>query len=99
MSDTAYLILLLIANIPLFLVVGWLVFDTRSEAFDSFYEMLLSLIWLVLIGWTRWGRSHDGLISYVLFLVICAAILFAEHRVLTYFDLAPAKLTLAPLSQ
>ncbi len=81
-----YWTILLLANVPLFILVGWLVFDTKETAADSFADSLISLVYVLLVGsWVRLARDQEGLWEVALFLLVCAAIVYGEHFLLSSY--------------
>ena len=90
MSESTYWTILIVANVPAYLVIGWLIFDTGDAAVDSLVAAVKALVRAALIGWFRWRDDVWELINYAIFLAVCAAVVTAEHWILVRYGLAPA---------
>lgn len=88
---------LIILNIPVYLFVGWLVFDTKDNAADTFFETIVEILKIVIgsviVGWLikddeagGWG----GLIPIAIWLIACALIVYGEYRLIEKFWFADA---------
>jgi len=43
--------LLIIVNLPIYMGLGWILFDSKESAADTFFETLVSLLMLIAFGW------------------------------------------------
>lgn len=80
---------LIVANIPVYLFVGWLVFDTKGKAAETIFQTVLAVLRAILLpGFVRvlMGAEDEGS-PWDLFLFIggCTAIVWGEHLLLTKF--------------
>lgn len=81
-----YIAVLLILNIPVFLFVGWVIFDTADNAAESIYETIGGILKAILIpGIIRMALGEDesdgagSIFQTLVFFVTCGAILYGEH--------------------
>lgn len=88
------LLVLLIANIPTYLVIGWLIFDTGDAAADSMVDAMKLFVRIVYRGFRGWRDDPGAMMKCGLLLVICAAVITAEHWMLVRYNLAPSELNL-----
>lgn len=86
------IIILIILNIPLFLFIGWLAFDTGADAAATFGETLLALLQILLIPRIiRVMLDMDdegalGLVPIIGFFIACGAIVYGEYALIrTWF--------------
>jgi hypothetical protein len=84
---------LIVLNIPVYLFIGWLVFDTSATAAESFYEAIVSILKAIFIpGIIRVLMDEDdesgvGLLAIAAFLFACGGIVYGEHYLITeYFN-------------
>ena len=85
---------LVVLNIPVYLFIGWLAFDTKSNAADSFWDTLVVIvkrifvprILLVLSG--NDDDDGEGTFAVFAFFVACGAIVYAEHYLITRYVLS-----------
>lgn len=82
-----YFTILILANIPLYLLIGWIFFDNGDHAKETFFEAILTLLKSfvpplvrVFLGWDE--DDGFGTIEIVAFLAGCIAITFGEHFLL-----------------
>ncbi len=80
------IIVLAIVNIPVYLFVGWLAFDTGSKAGDTFVETLvavLKIIFIPRIVRVLMGDDDDtaalGIFPLLGFLAACAGLVYGEY--------------------
>jgi hypothetical protein len=93
MTDGIYWALLVLASIPLYLVIGWAIFDTGDNAKDTFADTLIALLKIIFVpGIVRVlvGMDDDGAYGafpIALFFAGCAAITYVEHLILQKYVL------------
>ncbi len=83
-------ILLTVVNLPLYLFLGWLVFDTAEDAAETFFETIVAILKAIFIpGIVRlamddWDDEEGwGLLPIFAFLFACIGITYGEHYVLS----------------
>lgn len=82
------LVVLLVVNIPVYLFLGWVVFDNRHSAAQSFFETLVGLLKLLLVP--RIVRMFIGmdedeslsLLQVAAFLFACGMVVYGEFYLL-----------------
>jgi hypothetical protein len=78
------LALLLILNLPVFLFVGWIVFDTKDDAAETakigIIELLMEMVCLLTSRFRWWGDSEVSGSAYTMlgFFVACTLIVSVE---------------------
>ena len=92
----ALIVTLIVLNIPLFLFIGWLAFDSKEGAAKTFGETIITLLQILLIprivrevlGMDDEGAL--GLVPIIGFFIACGAMVAGEYwLVLQWFpDLA-----------
>lgn len=76
---------LIVLNIPLFLFIGWLAFDSRAGAAATFGETIVALLQILLIPRIVrevLGMDDDGALGLVPiagFFIACGAIIAGEY--------------------
>ncbi len=82
-----YLILL---NIPAYLFIGWLVFDTKDDAATTFFDTTVALLKAILIPRiirVLMGDVDDdgtwGIVPIFAFFFACGGLVWFEHYLLT----------------
>lgn len=77
--------ILAVVNIPVYLFVGWLVFDSKSNATDTFADTIFAIIKIILVPWiirAPLGMDDDekaaGIFPILGFLFACAGIVYGE---------------------
>ncbi len=81
-------------NIPSFIFVGWVLFDTKDSAAETFFETTVTILKIALVPpIIRHLLSWDdleafGIFSIAPFFVACAAIVYAEHWLIVKFLLS-----------
>jgi hypothetical protein len=81
---------LILLNLPLFLFIGWLAFDTASGASQTFFETTVAVLKIILIPWiVRRALGMDdynavGILPIAGFFIACGMILFGEIRLLKW---------------
>jgi hypothetical protein len=79
------IIILIVLNIPLFLFIGWLAFDSKAGAAKTFGETIVSLLQILLIprivrevlGMDDEGAL--GLVPIIGFFIACGAMVAGEY--------------------
>ena len=76
--------LLIPLNIPVYLFLGWIVFDTPGKAGMTFFETLVQILKCIAIPrFIRLFMDDDeegeGVFSVVIFLIACIAVTWGEH--------------------
>ena len=80
---------LIVLNIPVYLFIGWLVFDTKDDAADTFLDTTIAVIKIILVpGIVRvlLGDDDDeawGLLPLAAFLFACAGVVYGEYYLIT----------------
>jgi len=81
---------LIILNIPVFLFIGWLAFDSAGSAADTFFETIIALLKQLFIPWSvRVLLGMDttdaiGIFPIAGFLIACAFVVYGELRLLEW---------------
>ena len=84
---------LVVLNIPIYLFVAWLVFDTKDHAATTFYETAVALLQIILVPPLiryLFGMDDDGawgIFPVAGFFATCAGIVFGEYYLLTKYVL------------
>lgn len=84
------ILVLIVVNIPIFLFIGWLAFDSAGSAADTFFETIAALVKQLLIP--RIVReligmdTSDaiGIFPIAGFLIACAFVVYGELRLLEW---------------
>ena len=85
---------LIVLNIPVYLFIGWLVFDTRHNAADTFFDTIVAIVKAICVPRIVRVLSGDdeddawGLLPIAVFFVACAAVVYGEYYLITRFLLA-----------
>jgi hypothetical protein len=80
-----YWFLLVLFSIPVYLVIGWAIFETGEDAKDTFFDTLIALLKIILIpriARVILGMDDDGAYGAFpigLFAAGCVAITYVEH--------------------
>ena len=88
-----YWTILILANIPIYLLVGWVVFDTKDKAADTFFETTVAILKIIFIPrLIRVLLEMDDSGSYGIFEIGaffagCAGITYGEHLLLSRYVL------------
>lgn len=78
-------------NIPLYLVIGWLVFDTKDDAIETFWQTIVAILKRALVPrilrYMLWEEEDDatGIVPILIFFVACIALTYGEYYLLTKF--------------
>jgi hypothetical protein len=78
------LVIVVLLNVPVYLFLGWLAFDSKDGAAETFGETILALLQIlfvprivrVLLGWDDEGAL--GLVPIAIFFIACAAVTYGE---------------------
>jgi hypothetical protein len=80
------IVVLAIVNIPVYLFIGWLAFDTGSKASDTFFDTLIAIgkmIFVPRIVRVLMGDDDDtgalGIFPLLGFLAACAGVVYGEY--------------------
>jgi hypothetical protein len=77
--------LLIILNIPVYLFIGWLAFDTGQGAANSFFESVVELLKILLIpGVVRMALGMEmekglSMLQVAGFVIACVGIVWGEY--------------------
>jgi len=80
-----YWALLILCDVPVYLLIGWVVFDTKDKAADTFFDTTVALLRIILIPQiVRVLLGIDdsdayGLFQIGLYFAGCAAVTYGEH--------------------
>ncbi len=87
---------LIVLNVPVFLFLGWLIFDTKASAGETFYDTVVAIFKAILKAFlvlrlVLFLMGDDdredawGIVPIIGFLLACAAVVYAEHYLITRF--------------
>ena len=82
---------LVILNIPVFLFLAWLAFDSKESAADTFWETIVAILKIIFIPrFVRVLFDMDdegawGLFPIIGFFIACAAVVCGEYWLLQKF--------------
>ncbi|EAQ81938.1 hypothetical protein [Blastopirellula marina] len=85
------IVVLLILNIPVYWLLGWIMFDSTHNAADSFWETTLAIIKAALVpsfmrAFIDSEPETDGSVFNTLFFFVsCAAVIGGEYYLLTKY--------------
>lgn len=81
--------LLIVLNIPLYLFIGWLVFDTGSDAADTFWDTTVAILKSIFIPRIIRVLMEDddedggwGIVPIAGYFVACGLITYGEFRLI-----------------
>ena len=83
--------ILVVLNIPVYIFIGWLVFDTKDGAADTFYETIVAVlkaIFIPRIVRVLTGDDDDGawgLFPIGAFFFACGFIVYGEYFLMTKY--------------
>ena len=83
------LILLIALNIPLFLLIAWVIFDTKDAAADTIWETVVALLQILLIPkiirvlFDMDDSGALGLFPIAAFFIFCIAAVTGEYYLLS----------------
>jgi hypothetical protein len=87
---------LIVLNIPVYLFLGWLAFDNKQGAADTFIETLVALVKMILVPYqVRVLLNMDtegswGLLPTAGFLLACGFVVWGEYALIVRFLLPGA---------
>jgi len=82
---------LIILNIPVYLFIGWLAFDTTEDAAETFFETIVAILKIVFVPRiirVLLGDDDErawGILPVAGFLIACAGITYGEHYLITNY--------------
>jgi hypothetical protein len=82
---------LIVLNIPVYLFIGWLIFDSKDKAADTLFEAVVSIlkaVFLPIIHRVHGGDDDDGegsILTTAIFLCTCAAVVYGEYYLITTY--------------
>ena len=82
---------LVILNIPVYLFMGWLVFDTKESAAETVFETIVAILKAILVPdivRVLMGDDDDGawgIFPIAAFLIACGAIVYGEYFLITNY--------------
>jgi hypothetical protein len=80
---------LIVLNIPVYLFIGWLVFDTTEDAAETFFETIVAVLKAIFIPpivRVLMGYDDDGawgIFPIAAFFIACGCIVYGEYYVIT----------------
>ena len=87
---------LILVNIPVYLLIGWLIFDSKETAAETFFGTVLAILKIafvpplvrVMLGW------HDddgtlGVFPIIAFFIACGVLTYGEYWLLTKYVFTP----------
>lgn len=91
---------LIVLNIPVYLFIGWLVFDTKEDAAETFFETTVAILKTIFFPrivriFMNDDEEEDswGILPIAAFLFACGAIVYGEHYlIIHYLRMAPDNL-------
>jgi len=85
-DPTTLVVILAVANIPVYLFLGWLAFDSKSNASDTFFGTLFAIVKRVLVPKIVLVLLQDegadeawGIFPIAAFLFACGGIVYGEY--------------------
>jgi hypothetical protein len=82
-------IVLIVLNIPVFLFLAWVAFDSRDQAAQTFGETIVAILQIILVPKiirVLWGMDDEGALGILPiagYFIACAALVAAEYWLLT----------------
>lgn len=85
-----YWAILIVCNIPIYLFFGWLIFDTKDQAAESFWDTIVLLLKKIFIpSYIRVFMDDDeddsSIWTVVIFFAVCAALTYGEHMLISHY--------------
>ena len=83
--------ILIVLNIPVYLFIGWLVFDTGEDAAATFFETIVAILKVILVPRivrVLMGDDDEGawgIFPTAAFLFACGAIVYGEYYLITKY--------------
>ena len=91
-----YWAILIGANVPVFLFLAWIFFDTKDKAADTFFETIVALLKIILVPRIVRALMDDtddsgalGIFPIAMFFIACGLIVYGEHYLLTRYVFGP----------
>ena len=89
-------LILIVVNIPVYLLIGWLIFDSREIAAETFFGTVLAILKIafvpplvrVMLGWDD-DHGELGIFPIIAFFIACGALTFGEYWLLTKYVFIP----------
>ena len=84
---------LIVLNIPVYLFIGWLAFDTTEDAAETFFETIVAILKAILIPRiirVLMGDDEEGawgIFPIAGFLIACGGIVYGEYYLITKYFL------------
>jgi len=83
--------ILILLNLPVYLLIAWVVFDTKDAAADTFFETIVALLKIIfvppivryMLGWDDEGAF--GIFPIFGFFFACAGAVYGEYRLIQHF--------------
>ena len=85
---------LVVVNIPVYLFIGWLVFDTTEDAAETFFETIVAILKAIFIPrivqvlMEDDGEGEWGIFPVAAFFFACAGIVYGEYYLITRYLLS-----------
>jgi len=85
------LTILMILNVPVYLFLAWVVFDTKEAAADTIWDTLIALLKIIFVPWyVRVLLNMDttgaiGCLPILAYVLACAFLTYGEYWLLTKF--------------
>ncbi len=83
---------LVVLNIPVYLLIGWLVFDTKEDASDTLFDTVVVILKAIfmppIVRVLRGEDLNEGMGSTLMvgaFLVACVLVVAGEYYVITQY--------------
>ncbi|MEL6110968.1 MAG: hypothetical protein AAFU85_33595 [Planctomycetota bacterium] len=86
-----YWTILIAANIPVYLAIGWLLFDTSENAAETIFETAVSILWsmvppIIRVFFDEGADDREsGFFEIAAFFIASIAITYGEHYLLTKY--------------
>ena len=80
---------LIVLNISVYLFIGWLVFDTKEDASDTFFETIIAILKAIFIPRiirVLMGDDDDGawgIFPIAAFIIACGFLVYGEYYLIT----------------
>ena len=87
--SAVFLVVLIALNIPLFLLIAWIIFDTKDAAADTIWETVVALLQILLIPkiirvlFDMDDSGALGLFPIAAFFIFCTASVAGEYYLLS----------------
>ena len=80
---------LIVLNIPVYLFIGWLAFDTGEDAAETFFETIVAILKIIFVPRiirVLLGDNDEGawgVLPIAGYLIACAGITYGEYYLIT----------------